>query len=350
MSYKVYKSLNYFVVHDNTTNEDVIRQVRDLVRWEKKGTLYSFYYNTPNLTTSGNSIVRLGTVFEFSDLQDITGTAWASQSVFDLYLEQWTGHICCNTTGEDALYDLKNSAGTSLKTGAIASGEISEIDIDDISFTDSDGSVSNVPAGVDIVATACGLATYSSAQLMKTGQTSTYATGDDGDLEKGRGSSFFTLLANNPFGNTNRFTDELGGTTYANNIVIDWSTFDGTTVLGYKRTATLTASGTSGAGWTNAINGCAAISIGTYTTGWRLANLNEWRNILNIEYSNPLGYAPFTSFVWTTSAHSSSSVKFAPTIYSWGVNNFGYNTIKDKNESSSCLAVRTFTVTGTTLT
>lgn len=202
---------------------------------------------------------------------------------------------------------------------------------------------------VDIVLPA-NVPTYSSAKLMKTGQTTSYATGDDGDLEIGRGSSFFTLISNNPFGNTNRFTDELGGTTYANNIVIDWSTFDGTTVLGYKRTATLTASGSSGAGWTNAISGCAAISIGTYTSGWRLANLNEWNNVINIEYANPLGYAPFTAFVWTASAHTSSTYKGAPSTYSWGVNNIGYNVAKDKNENSSCLAVRIFTVTGTTLT
>jgi hypothetical protein len=154
MSYKVYKSLNYFVVYDNTTSVDVIRQVRDLVRWEKKGTLYSFYYNTPNLTTVGNSIIRLGSVYEFSDLQDSTGTAWASQALLDLYLEQWTGHICCNTAGEDALYDVQNTDGTSLKTGAIPSGETTEIEIPDISFTDSNGTVSSVPAGVDIVATA----------------------------------------------------------------------------------------------------------------------------------------------------------------------------------------------------
>ena len=48
----------------------------------------------------------------------------------------------------------------------------------------------------------------------------------NGDLEAGRATDFFTLATNNPFGNTNRFTDELGGSTYANNIVIDWSTYD----------------------------------------------------------------------------------------------------------------------------
>lgn len=103
MSYKVYKSLNYFVVHDTATSEDIIRQVRNLVRWEKKGTLYSFYYNTPNLTTVGNAIVRLGSVYEFSDLLDSTGSAWASQASLDLYLEKWTGHICCETSVENQI-------------------------------------------------------------------------------------------------------------------------------------------------------------------------------------------------------------------------------------------------------
>jgi len=79
------------------------------------------------------------------------------------------------------------------------------------------------------------------ATLTKSGQTTSYRNGDDGDIEAGRGSGFFTLTGNNPFGNTNRFTDTAGGTTYANNIAIDWNTFDGTTVLGIKRTLESTA-------------------------------------------------------------------------------------------------------------
>lgn len=155
MSYKVYKSQNYFVVHDTTTNEDVIRQVRNLVRWEKKGTLYSFYYNTPNLTTSGNAIVRLGSVYEFSDLVDSTGTAWASQSSLDLFLEQWTGHICCPTTGEDALYNLYNSVPTLLSTGAIPSGSTSDISAPDGTINikkTGDGTISSqsVPSGATV--------------------------------------------------------------------------------------------------------------------------------------------------------------------------------------------------------
>jgi hypothetical protein len=183
------------------------------------------------------------------------------------------------------------------------------------------------------------------ATLMKTGQTTSYRTGDDGDIEAGRATSFTVLASNNPFGNTNRFTDELGGQTYTKNIVIDWSTYNGTNVLGYKRTATTTVGG----GWNNAIDTCLAISIAPFTTGWRLANLNEWTNIMNKELANPVGYAPMSAFVFTASSHTSSTYKPVPSAFSWGVFSNGYITAKDKNENSSCLAVRTFTVTGTTL-
>ena len=50
------------------------------------------------------------------------------------------------------------------------------------------------------------------ATLMQTGQTTIFRTGDDADRRaEGRDVDFFTLPSNNPFGNTNRFTDELGG-------------------------------------------------------------------------------------------------------------------------------------------
>jgi hypothetical protein len=184
------------------------------------------------------------------------------------------------------------------------------------------------------------------ATLTKTGQTTSYRTGDDGDIEAGRATSFSVLASNNPFGNTNRFTDELGGQIYTKNIVIDWSTYNNTNVLGYKRTATNVTSG----GWNNSIDTCLAISISPYTTGWRLANVNEWNNILNREIANPIGYAPFSAFIQLYSSHTSNSYKVAPSVYSWGVSTAGAINIKNKAETSSNLAVRTFTVTGTTLT
>ena len=56
---------------------------------------------------------------------------------------------------------------------------------------------------------------------IKTGQTTSYAPGDDGDREDGRGVDFFTLDCNNPFGNTNAWTDENGLQVYGNNYGIN---------------------------------------------------------------------------------------------------------------------------------
>jgi hypothetical protein len=241
------------------------------------------------------------------------------------------GGACADAT-------VKNSDNTYSTTAASGT----TLTLPDITVTDSDGTTSSVPAVKNVT---CKLAPVG-AKLIKTGQTTSYRTGDDGDIEAGRATSFTVLASNNPFGNTNRFTDELGGATYTNNIVIDWSTYDGATALGYKRTATNVTSG----GWNTSIDTCLALSIGSYTSGWRLANVNEWNNILNRELSNPIGYAPFTAFTQTYTSHTSSSYKVAPSSFSWGVNTGGAINIKDKTENSSNLAVRTFTVTGTILT
>ena len=112
------------------------------------------------------------------------------------------------------------------------------------------------------------------AMPLKTAQTVSYATGDDGDIQAGRDVDFFTLPSNNPFGNDDRFTDELGGTTYANDIVIDWSTYDGAEVLGYYRI-------TQGANvWNDAVANALVLSIGTFTSGWRLVNMREMQNLM----------------------------------------------------------------------
>jgi hypothetical protein len=183
------------------------------------------------------------------------------------------------------------------------------------------------------------------ATLLKTGQTTSYRTGDDGDLEKGRATSFSVLANNNPFGNTNRFTDELGGTTYTNNIVIDWSTYDGSTVLGYRRT-----SSGSAVIWNDAIDGALAVSIGSFTTGWRLPNVNEIQNIMNYSISFTSGgfnYSPFNnadySFWTSNTLPGSSAFKFYTFNYGYCIN------VQDQANTLKYIPVRTFTVTGTTL-
>lgn len=186
------------------------------------------------------------------------------------------------------------------------------------------------------------------ATLMKTGQTTSYRTGDDGDLEAGRATSFSVLASNNPFGNTNRFTDELGGQTYTLGIKIDWSTYDGSTVLGYG-----VIQGTAGTTWNNSIDGALAYTVGSFTSGWRLWNKHECENVLNYSLTNILSYAPFsfgssyTYWISTTPNGATTNAFFMyPTIA------LGYHIGAQPKTASAGYAympVRTFTVTGTTL-
>lgn len=185
---------------------------------------------------------------------------------------------------------------------------------------------------------------YNSAELTRTGQTVSYAVGDDGDLEKGRGGSFFLLPYNSPFGNTNRFTSDnfSAQTTYTNNIVIDWSTYNGSTVLGYKRTIMATAN------WATQISNCNALSFGGYTSGWRLCNVQEYQNIANYSLSQTFNYAPFnlsTSSYQHTSTTDPGNTNSALKFYNPG----GWCLGDNKLNTATAIACRTFTVTGTTL-
>lgn len=185
------------------------------------------------------------------------------------------------------------------------------------------------------------------AKLMKTGQTVSYRTGDDGDLEAGRATSFTVLAENNPFGNTNRFTDELGGATYTNNIVIDWSTYDGSSVLGYRRTTN-----GSNVTWNDAIDGALAVSIGSFTTGWRLPNAVEMLNICNYGASSGkvLNYSPLNITAWVNLWTSTTNVETTTNAMALFDTRSGALAQTAKTgTSSNYIPCRTFTVTGTTL-
>jgi hypothetical protein len=183
---------------------------------------------------------------------------------------------------------------------------------------------------------------------MKTGQTTSYRTGDDGDLEAGRATSFTVLASNNPFGNTNRFTDELGTQTYTNNIVIDWSTYDGTTVLGLSRAAIAT-----GNTWNQSVDNSLAFSVGSFTSGWRLPNMKEIYNFVNFA-NNPdtfLNYSPL-NFSSSGRVYWSSNTNVSSTTSAYFFSNVGMTgqTAKTTSVAFTYFPVRTFTVTGTTLT
>ena len=187
------------------------------------------------------------------------------------------------------------------------------------------------------------------ADLMKTNQTVSYRTGDDVDLEKGRATDFLTLSSANPFGTTERFTDELGGQTYTNQIIIDWSTYNGTEVLGYSDSAF------SGNTWDDAIDNALATSIGSYTSGWRLPNINELWSLMNmgVTGNKGLNYYPWTELTWAyqLSIYWSSTTTAYASTQAVALKNF---TIEIDNKTKTTvynwIPVRNFTVSGTTLT
>jgi hypothetical protein len=183
-------------------------------------------------------------------------------------------------------------------------------------------------------------ATPIGALLTKTGQTTSFRTGDDGDIEAGRATSFTVLSGNNPFGNTNRFTSTAGTQTYSNNIVIDWSTYDGTNVLGYYRVVPA-----SDVTWNSAIDSAAALSTGGFTSGWRLPNIHEMLSICNYQLTQLLNYAPFsiTNTLWISTTYAASNTLAYTLSGSW------INLSGKSGAGGRWIAVRTFTVNGTTL-
>jgi hypothetical protein len=262
-----------------------------------------------------------------------------------------------NYTVADSTVVIKNSAGTTLKTETVKATESKNSTLNDISFTDSNGTISSVPAGVDIVATACATPTpRSTAKLMQTGQTTVYRTGDDASNSSsaGRASSFF-VLDSAPIHNdgsatinttTNRFTGTSGGATYPNTIMIDWSTFDGSTVLGYYYGD---INGTNRS-WNDAIDWGLALSVGSFTSGWRLANASELHNLICWESAYAFHYTPLNSYGFLTVGFWSSTTWKGLTSYAMRIVNSDHTLAPiGKTNTMRCIACRTFTVTGTTL-
>lgn len=146
----------------------------------------------------------------------------------------------------------------------------------------------------------------STANPIKTGQTTSYQANDDGDVGFGYLSSFDQLENNNPFGNTNRFTDDLGGQTYANDIVLDWATWRpivGINVIGWYRISLGTMI------WADAVTAAAAHSVGLFTSGWFLPNVRLAEMLINHEVgSGGTNYAPFNfgGTFWTSTTTQSS--------------------------------------------
>lgn len=185
-----------------------------------------------------------------------------------------------------------------------------------------------------------------STMPLRTGQTTSYRTGDDGDLENGRGAAIQTLSSNNPYGNLNRQTDILGTQSYADDIVIDWGCRDYTagTVLGYYRISRLASS------WNDADDTALGFSVGIFTTGWFLPNANEMWNVSSKFEGNtsnlPMNYAPynisFTGNFWTSTSRAIASSQAHALINNSG---YGWNTISKTTTTAHHIYARIFTLT-----
>ena len=184
---------------------------------------------------------------------------------------------------------------------------------------------------------------------LNSGQTTSYATNDDGDLQRGRLVDYSTLPYNNGFGTTQRFTDELGGQTFTNNIIIDWSTWDGgTDVLGFIFSQH-SDYGSSGQQWADWMSG-QPYTAHSFTQ-WYVVNAAEINSLFNYALTASLNGYPFYQgatgsdryYTSTTNAANASRVLFKDR-YSANLGSVA------KTDIYRAMLVRTFTWNGASLT
>jgi len=234
-----------------------------------------------------------------------------------------------------------------LNSGAfLTKPSVKDQDIELVDTSDAPITPDSVVGNKIVVDTSAGCSSKGLLPL-KSGQTTSYATGDDGDLQRGREVDVNTLFYNNGFGNTERFTDEFGGQTFTKNIVIDWGTWDGgTNVNGYILSSN-SDSNNGIADWTTWMSGQP------YTTGgfgnWYVVNASEMSTLINYNDESGINdypfYNPFSNRLYTSTTVPSNT---ATAIYKQR-NTFDLEAIS-KTSNNYAMWVRTFTWDGATLT
>jgi hypothetical protein len=240
-------------------------------------------------------------------------------------------------------------------------------DTQDIELLDQNGDVI-VPDDVtgNVITVDIPTGGTNSAPLMKTGQTTSYRTGDDGDIQAGRDVNFFNVDFVNFFGNSKRFTGITGGyndetiagesvvncrdvngnvvtigQAFPEDIILDWSTYNSTTgdVLGYAG-VNISTRGTRT--WEDNIDYCLAFTTTSFPSGWRASNINEGQNIQNIGVNWSMQWIPvaLTSFeIWV-----SNSLVITGGSQSYVVGLYGVIQNKFNSSLNYSLPVRTFNI------
>lgn len=303
-------------------------------------TIVSSIGSTLLLTDNGNDVFEVpnGGIF----ITDEDGTPLATFPITPAVTEPYTA-----PSGD---IEINGSIETDVLSGGLT--EIETVDQNDDPITPTITNTGGRNLKLEFTVGGSGSTPSVGATLMKTGQTTSYATGDDGDIQAGRELDFFTLhgaplMANgSPTIHTSdkRFTDELGGQAYANDIVIDWSTFDNqnNTVLGVQKSVLAITN----IDWLSAISYCNSVVIGGFTN-WRQCNYFEFVNFINFDFDQYFKYPPFNnplgSFWTSNSIDASTAIRFV------GGPGFGTSQRLTNSGSNSAhpLPVRTFTVNGT---
>jgi hypothetical protein len=173
---------------------------------------------------------------------------------------------------------------------------------------DADLTASNIKSGVTLFGIDGTYTGGSSVAVVKTGQTTSSATGDDGDLETG-------ATWPNP-----RFTDNSNGTVTDNLTNLIW--LKNANCFGLRT-------------WTDALsdanslaNGSCSLTDSSSAGDWRLPNVNELQSLIAWQYSSPalsnaVGTAQWTEgnafsgvqtyYYWSSTAHANNA------SYAWYV-------------------------------
>jgi hypothetical protein len=148
--------------------------------------------------------------------------------------------------------------------------------------------------------------------ILKTGQTTSYATGDDGNLQKGTARSY---------------TDNSDGTIKDNATGLTWQKCSS----GLSGTTCATGTATT-ADWTTAGSYCSSLSLVSKT--WRLPTVQELGNL--VDYSRSTSPVVNNTFFPATVANAywSSTTYATPTTSAWYIN-FGVGTVGNTYKTDS---------------
>ncbi|MEI6209705.1 MAG: DUF1566 domain-containing protein [Desulfuromonadales bacterium] len=159
--------------------------------------------------------------------------------------------------------------------------------------------------------------------LPRTGQTTSYAAGDDGDLKKG-------ITWPSP-----RFTDNGNGTVTDNLTGLIWlqNANCSAIIAGITNTGTGLPWGYA-ITWSNGLaSGACGLTDGSVSGQWRLPNVTELESLIDLNSNNPAlpaGYLSYFNGVQASDVYWSSSIYAGSTAYAWyvtmndgGVNNDG---------------------------